>query len=54
MARKFNDVMPRNGYQLLNVFLHFNVNDLRIARGKEGYDPLLKFDHISTSLILGI
>ena len=34
--------MPRNRYQLLNAFLHFNKNDLRIARGEEGYDPLLK------------
>ena len=41
-AGKFNDVMPRNRYQLLNAFLHFNNNDLRIARGEEGYDPLFK------------
>ena len=34
--------MPRNRYQLLNSFLHFNDNAEQVARGQPGFDPLFK------------
>jgi hypothetical protein len=38
----FREVMSRNRYQLLNSFIHFNDNELRVPRGGVGYDPLFK------------
>lgn len=38
----FGEVMPRNRYQVLNSFLHFNNNDNQVARGEPGFDPLFK------------
>ena len=38
----FGEVMPRNRYQLLNSFLHFNDNAEQVARGQPGFDPLFK------------
>lgn len=38
----FCDVMPRNRFELLTAFLHFNDNTTRVQRGEVGYDPLHK------------
>lgn len=38
----FCDVMPRNHFELLTTFLHFNDNTTRVPRGQDGYDPLHK------------
>ncbi|XP_063962609.1 piggyBac transposable element-derived protein 4-like [Lytechinus pictus] len=38
----FGEVMPRNRFQLLNGFLHFNNNERIITRGNPGFDPMFK------------
>ncbi|XP_041485361.1 piggyBac transposable element-derived protein 4-like [Lytechinus variegatus] len=38
----FGEVMPRNRYQLLKGFLHFNNNESIITGGNPGFDPMFK------------
>ncbi|KXJ24897.1 PiggyBac transposable element-derived protein 4 [Exaiptasia diaphana] len=38
----FKKVMPRNRYELIQTFIHFNDSSNQIERGQEGYDPLFK------------
>lgn len=41
-ALPFSSVMSCNRFELLQVFLHFNNIENQIARGEEGYNPLIK------------
>lgn len=36
----FKRVMPRNRFEILQTFLHFNDITKQIPKGQEGYDPL--------------
>lgn len=36
------EIMPRNKFELLTSFIHFNDNTNRVPRGQEGYDALFK------------
>ena len=38
----FGEVMPRNRFELLQTFLHFNDVTNQVAKGVEGYNPLFK------------
>ena len=38
----FGEVMPRNRFELLQIFLHFNDVTNQVAKGVEGYNPLFK------------
>lgn len=38
----FKRVMPRNRFEILQTFLHFNDITKQIPKGQEGYDPLFK------------
>lgn len=38
----FGDVMPRNRFELLQTFLHFNDVANQVPRAQEGYNPLFK------------
>ena len=41
-ALEFSSVMPRNRYQLLKSFIHFNNNEERPRKDDPGYNPLFK------------
>ena len=43
---QFADVMPRNRFELLSTFLHFNNNEKQSERGSPGYNPLFKIQPI--------
>ena len=38
----FGDVMPRNRFELLQTFLHFNDVANQVSKGQDGYEPLFK------------
>lgn len=38
----FKKVMPRNRYELIQTFIHFNDSADQVERGQEGYNPLFK------------
>lgn len=38
----FKKVMPRNRYELIQTFIHFNNSANQVEKGQEGYNPLFK------------
>lgn len=47
----FSAIMPRNRFQLILKFLHFNDNEKHIPRGEPGHDRLFKIRPFMTKLI---
>ena len=45
----FKRVMPRNRFEILQTFLHFNDISEQIPKGQEGYDPLFKIQTLLES-----